>query len=590
MSGKTRWGETGPSRPGAWTEDVRGVIAELESLNRATEADFLAIGSNLMAFLTSSRQLHAEVAGLTAMASGEQAQEACKALLGVRDYALEMRRHSEAGGRALLILQTGAERIREGFCSFDKIAAAFRITATLARIEAGRLVESQQNLKNLANDVRSCSDSVKTRANQVVDAAVAFHAQVASTLYEVARSGAIQQTELPALLDAVDADLEIFESRQREAASASLKLSAVLDSVSANLGAIATSIQFHDITRQQLEHVVDALSGVLAAAPMRGDPGQDAISASAAAQVRLQKAQLQSAAAAFANSTKQIERDLASIDARVREMAAASSRIQSAEPQGRDSFLGGMQRQFGAIQRAVGELHSLQRDAHAAIAGLEDASRSMSRAVKEVQSIESQLNLLSVNAVVSANHMGAEGQVIVVIGGAIRELRMESVARSSDAQTALQSIGQAIQTLAGDDVSGANAASGAILLENLNTRVAELQSAIASAAAAAANVAALANHLCANLEEARSHFRIGLLFAETAQRCCDSLDVVVYQAPPLPSSDQPLAELTLDDRYTMRAEREVHETALRASTSGSAPFSPAAATPAPETGDEVEFF
>jgi methyl-accepting chemotaxis protein len=577
----SRWLAIGPPTQRPWMHDVRTVIAELEKLNHATEDDFLAVGRNLMAFLSSARQLHADIGGLTALVSGEQAQHACETLLAVRGYAVEIRRHFDAGGRALLILQTGADRIRDGFRSFEKIASSFSVTATLARIEAGRLAESQQNLKNLADDVRSCSDSIKSRANQVVDAVIAFHARVAATLFEVSRSDTMEQKELPALLLAVDADLEMFKSRQQEAAGATLKLSADLRSVDANLRDIATSIQFHDITRQQVEHVIEALEGLLTAAPV------DALSASGAAQVRLQKDQLRSAAAAFASSTKTIESDLASIDARVRKMAAASLRIQDVDQQERDSFLGGMHRQFGAIAQAVAELHSLQRAARAAIAGLDQASESMGKAVKEVQSIQSQLNLLSVNAVVSASHMGAQGQVIIVIGGAIRELGMESILRSDDAKAALHSIGQAIQSLAGDEASNDNDASGAILLQDLKTRAGDLQSGIALGAAAAAMVADLAHNLCSNLEAARSHFVIGRLFAETVQRCCDLLDVVISQAQPPRSSDAPLLEQTLDDRYTMRAEREVHQASARGWTS----LPPEAANaPAPETADDVEFF
>ena len=97
----------------------------------------------------------------------------------------------------------------------------------------------------------------------------------------------------------------------------------------------------------------------------------------------------------------------------------------------------------------------------------------------------------------------------------------------------------------------------------------------------ATSVADMANNLCSNLEAARSHFVIGRLFAETVQRCCDLLDVVISQAQPFQSSGQPLLEQTLDDRYTMRAERQVHDAAARGWTS-----LPAEA----ETSDEVEFF
>jgi uncharacterized protein YicC (UPF0701 family) len=562
-------------------QDVHAVLAALGNLNRTTEADFLAVGSKLISFLSAARQLHADLAGLTALVSGEQAQQACDALLAVRGYALEMQRRAEDGGRALLELQRGANLIRQSFGTFEKIAASFRVTATLARIEAARLSTSQQNLKNLADDVRSCSESIKSRANQVLEAALSFHARIASALREFSRSDGLRQKELPALLAAVDADLDLFKTRQREAAGVSWKLSSDLNSVTADLANIATSIQFHDITRQQMEHVMEALEGLLP------DASLQSISSSGGALVRLQNAQLKSAAAAFANSTEKIDRDLQGIGGRVGAMAAASNRIQGPDRKGSASLLDGMQSRFSAVARAVTDLHSLECGARATVADLENASQDMRVAVKEVQSIESQLSLLFVNGVVSATRIGAQGQVLIAIAAAIRELKTESALRSGGAETALHAIAGAIRSLAGGADSEAYEASGASLLENLNARVAELQSAMEAGAHAAANVAAQADNLCANVEEARGHLGIGRVFSETTSHCCGLLDGVSAQAQPQEFSGQPAVGQAAE-RYTMQAERDVHQAATHGLVS---PPAGGASSSAPvENTDEVEFF
>jgi methyl-accepting chemotaxis protein len=240
----------------------------------------------------------------------------------------------------------------------------------------------------------------------------------------------------------------------------SSKLSADLKSVTADLGNIAVAIQFHDITRQQVEHVVQALEGLLpersSAGEERDSPGKigggESISSSGGALVRLQQAQLASAAASFADSTRQIGSDLEDIGARVEEMAQASNRIQGFDQES-NSFLGVMQSRFGAIAQAVTDLHTLERGTRATVADLEHASRDMRAAVGEVQSIESQLNLLSINGVVSATRLGAQGQVLIAIAGAIGELRRASAARSGEAEAALHSIGEAIGSLAGSGES-----------------------------------------------------------------------------------------------------------------------------------------
>ena len=572
----------GSSHP-PWAECVRSVVDDLETLNRATEKDFLAIGGNLMTFLSDSRGLHADIEGLTALVSGEQAGHACHALGSVRFYVQELQGRSAEGGRVLLVLQAAADRIRRGFSSFGQIVLSFHTAAIAAKIEVAYLADSQQNLGTLADEVCACSEGIRERVDRILDVAAAFDARIAATLREVSRFEAIQIDELPSLLAAVDADVDVFQTRQREAVEGSLKLAAELDSVARELGAVATSIQFHDITRQQIEHVTGALQGLLREAQ------QGEISSSAANLVKLQRRQLESAAAAFAHSTEKIDRDLESISERVGEMAAASHCLHSIDHGERGSFFDGMQRRFAGIARAVSELHSLEHATRATVADLRETGRGLGDAVNEVRSIESRLGLISINAAISAHRLGARGKALEVIADAIRELKDESASRSGDAREALESIRTVLLRLGGNDAPGAADNAGSILLGDLNTRVSDLQSAGASGADAAAHVGARAEHLRSSLRYARDRFEIGPLFADTVNRCCDLLGSVASQAPASPSSGRPALEQTGEDLYTMEAERKVH----RALTGETTPLPLEAgsdASPVEECGEEVEFF
>lgn len=565
-----------------WTQEIRRVVDDLENLNRVTESDFLKVGGNLMAFLTASRRLHGDVARLTVLVSGEHAQQACDALGEVRRYAEEMQRRSEQSGGVLAILQAGSERIRRGFAGFFEIALSFRITAILARMEAAHLATSRQNLRNLADDVRSCSDGIRTCADRVLEVAGDFNARVTSTLPAVSRFRAVQVHELPALLAAVDADLEIFQGRRREAARISLVLAESQDAVARELGVVAGSIQFHDITRQQIEHVIEALRGLL-----RTD-SEGAISSSGAALVGVQKAQLENAAAAFTRSTQQIDSNLEAISAGVADMAAAGKGIDelafNGAPESPDSFWKDMQRRFAALAQAVSELDSLERGTRSVVAELRHTGAALGAAVEDVQLLEKRLGFISINAIISACQIGPGGEALKVIADVIGNLKTESASRSADAETALDSIGEAVASLAAGRSADDGEKTGAALLAKLGTSAADLESTSISCARTAAGIAAVVDTLCADLQRARHEFRIGRLFAETVSRCCDSLVRVAAQARPEQSAAEPPPVHTRESLYTMQAERDVHW----AATVGSAP--PAAAQSLSEAAEEVEFF
>ena len=126
--------------------------------------------------------------------------------------------------------------------------------------------------------------------------------------------------------------------------------------------------------------------------------------------VRLQQAQLQSAAAAFAHSTETIDRNLGDIASRVGEMAADSSRIHGGDDRkSGDSFLDGMQRRLTAVVQAAAASRSLELAMRSVAGDLHDTRQSLGAAVDEVQSFESDLYLISTNAVVSASRIRRAG-------------------------------------------------------------------------------------------------------------------------------------------------------------------------------------
>jgi hypothetical protein len=563
-----------------WTEEIHRVILLLEQLNGETERDFLAVGGSLMSFLSSSRLLHEEISGLNSMVTGMESQNACDALDSVRRYAEQLRRRSELSTSALVSLRSGAGRIRQGFSTFGNIATSFRVTAILARMEAARLSTTQQNLKSLADDVGECSSGIQGRAEQVLDAAGEFDARIASTLPAIARFDAIQRHELPALLTSVDADVAAFGSRIREAAETSASLARAQQALNQELSSITCSIQFHDITRQQIEHVIDALKKLLS------DHSAGQIRAAAAALIFLQKSQLDHAAAAFDDSSGKIVRDLDAVAARVADMAADESVAGSGRSQ-QDSFWKEMRQRFDTLSNSVSELDSLECGTREVVADLRNTSETLRKAVEEVQAIEFQLGHISINAVISARHIGAEGDALKAIADSIRQVRTESASHTGDARLALESIREAIATLPMGAAPDRGAFSASVLRTQLSQSANNLEATQNAAAGEATKIVNLASALCAGIRKVRDGFTIGRRFAETMNRCRGSLEEVArkcgHELSGLPAQGPPETEAAVEERYTMRSERDIYHASLGLATA-------AGPAGAPQHEEEVEFF
>jgi hypothetical protein len=268
------------------------VIADLENLNRCTERDFLAIGGKLAEFLAAARQLASDMAALSELISGR------------------------SGGHATAVLSRVLER---------------------AGVEFG----------SLAEEVNALTENIESSGQGVLDASSLLHQNVQSALAKISGLRDQELMELPAIIVEVRTSLESLEDRHRRAIEASLHQAAEYKELSAAIEDLITAIQFHDITRQQIEHVAEALTRIRAGFP----EGHSAAPPKARAVLTLQSSQLANAEQIFASSVGRIERDLDSIGGRVREMAKAGKTLLGLSADEQGCFLLQMEDHFKAISK-----------------------------------------------------------------------------------------------------------------------------------------------------------------------------------------------------------------------------------------------
>jgi hypothetical protein len=119
------------------------------------------------------------------------------------------------------------------------------------------------------------------------------------------------------------ASLSAFREIQNRAQDSSARLRAEYEAISDAFKKLIVSIQFHDITRQQVEHVIEALRRVHCTS--EGETGSlSRDRRGAAAVLILQSSQLADAGEKFAASVASVAHNLDDIATWVREMADES--------------------------------------------------------------------------------------------------------------------------------------------------------------------------------------------------------------------------------------------------------------------------
>src|SRR6185369_16231021 len=98
---------------------------------------------------------------------------------------------------------------------------------------------------------------------------------IAENLRIVRSTESAQGEELSAILKSTANNLEELVSVNERFTRFGAQVFSISGEVSGNLSEVVTSMQSHDITRQQLEHIVEALERLAADLRVVGDAGQD---------------------------------------------------------------------------------------------------------------------------------------------------------------------------------------------------------------------------------------------------------------------------------------------------------------------------
>jgi len=573
------------------------VAADLASLNHATEKDFLAIGGKLAEFLAAARQISADMAALGELISGSTGCHASQVLTRVLERLRETQARAETGDRTLGSACDSARQIGRTFSGFRDTVSIFRVLGSLTRIETARLGHAGAEFGHLAEEVNALTQSIETSGQGIVDDSAILHGSMRSALTKVTDLRAGELKELPSLIAEVMTSLASLENRRRRASEASLRQAAEYAEASAAIGDLITAIQFHDITRQQVEHVVEALRG-LRAEFREGVRKRVHLPRDARAVLTLQSSQLSSAEQVFARSAAAIQRDLDSIAGRVRNMAEAGQTLLGFSAEERDSFFLQMEGRFTAILRVVGTCATAEAETRSVLAELEQTVARMQQSVAEVRHIGIRIHRIAINAAIRAVPIGDSGNALNLIAEVMQRLALDSASITGEVAAALEAIADAAGRLSSRSAwTVANAHSDAdTSVSEMRAAILELHSSSEASFGRLNQITALSSRLGDEIQSVRAGFSAGALFAETAGRVRRALEQIGGQFGPAPRRDlEAPAERRLEDfalHYTMQAEREVHASV----TAGAAPGQPVpvgTSTVVPDEqdfGDNVELF
>ncbi len=423
-----------------WSDNLREIISSLYVLTKETEDQFLSIGSRLNDFYNRSGDTSSLASSLLGSMTGDEITETTKSL---EDILVRMSAYlgqtDAAFNDSLSLLkdvQTTIHAIGEPLESFKKIVKKLKILSISTKIESAQLNTDNGGFITLADDVEKLSLLIHEKCKSIIDSSAMLNSIIGQTSSRMHSMDAKQQAQVGNIFQGIQSSLSTLTAKHERSAKAAEEISERLAAISQNIGQVVMGMQFHDITRQQLEHVAAVLES-LAKRLVSECAGQEGLTPPDDEAVKkmvietgdlseLQSVQVNDARVKFMSAVNSIRESLAGIAISVVEMAEQTKEVTGTADLMTSSFFTNIESGISRVISSLQDNARASQELSGAVDSLLATVNTMSKFVDDIEEIGGEIELIAVNARIKAAHTGNEGAPLGVIAEAIQRLSIEA--------------------------------------------------------------------------------------------------------------------------------------------------------------------
>jgi methyl-accepting chemotaxis protein len=559
---------------GKCARDLDGLGRGFLDSFHSCERDFLRLGEALHGFNATASDVARRCAELAELTSGE-AVSAATANLGSQLERMVTTCDEDCMGREVAGLETIASvgsKLSENMRDFTRLVKHLSMLGISTRIESARLGSQGLGFSTLADDVEKLAGKIESSSERISSRAVELSKQCHEASKSIVEMKSAREGYSRSAMELLEADLAALDRLRESSNRIAAGISGEAESLVASVSEAVLSMQFHDIIRQQLEHVSEAAAEVksMAEAGPRTAGGHDArdweeLGGWMQSVLTLQHSQLDNAHGRFSQAMESLGSSLHDIAGRVATMAAQAGGLSSGDS-GQRGVLGQIEQEISGIAQSLKDYAALETRMSVVMGEVGGSIREMASSVSEIEEVGSEIELIALNASVRAAHTGEEGKALGVLASAIQKLSVDARSQTDKISQLLASVDAGsldVEAIAGASV---DARTFEASIAELDTEMARLKALDTHVAQAALAVQKEASGLSSDIKRTVDSmgFQRGLLSAMTTAE--DKLKGIagnlgaVLPADLVVTHSPQLREML--ERYTMDAERLVHQDVL----------------------------
>jgi methyl-accepting chemotaxis protein len=563
----------------------------------------------MQSFYQRSADISAMSAQLVAVVSGEGVVSLTARLqqmmTDMEEYLTDARGRSGESCTTLGKVQELLDKLSEPLEGFQKMNKSLRMLSISTKIESARLGELGSGFVNLAMDVEKLSHQVNEKSAAILAHRHRLATMIAENLSAVRSTEVEEDAMVKSTLKNTTEHLDELVSVNERCTRFGTTVSAISGEVAASISEVVSSMQMHDMTRQQLEHVVEALERLSSELECEGAVSSENDNARLSRLIveagdvcELQDAQLRFASNELYTAVCTIIDNLRDIAAKQSVIAQETMTITGATGSTDSSFVDVMTKGMVAVTAVLTSCAWSDQNMADIMKKVAQTIDEIANFVTDIEAIGSEIDLIALNAQVKAAHTGPEGAALGVLAEAIKRLSDEAVRQTGSVAATLTGIHAVTEHLLADSQSEEG---------RLGTRIASMQDELSEILRAMGDMNAEMHSVLTGLNEevlsltqdvdqATSGVDVHERTKVMADVVLEDLQKIVTSSRLIePASNEFKENLRhMEEHYTMESERHIHE-ALARKRSGLSPVAVEkivvnSSADESEFGDNVDLF
>ncbi len=575
------------SKTGSWNQHdwqihLQSPGRRLIELNALTENSFLQIGEALHGFYRRAGEVSTAATGISGELLGDSAAENVSRLQLLVErmsiYLGEIKQSSQQNEESLRAICQALDHLEKPLKAFQKITKTLQVVGITTRVECSSHVESgSQNSSVLSDSLRRLAVLIAGNMESIIDQVALLKKLSTEALKNEAALNNGQSTRAQEAVNHARAVLVELGNNHARAVGKSETIAMISANISNNIGEIVSSMQFHDITRQQIEHVsqtLDSLGKEISHSRETNPQMKKTIELAVAEGCRLQSEQLSHARNELTAAVWRIIESLQSLSVSVTELTQDTCDLAGATELDGATYFSALEPAIESVATILMENAETATKSLQAVVNVVCAAEEMSALVEEIERFGAEMKVLSLNASVEAVHAKRGGSSLNVIADSIQDLANEALTQTESLAGGLKQITYYAEILGGGEIRGALEKGKSIdqLTGDAEGILGELHQRNGTLAESLGLIERTSGTLAVEVAEMAANIRIHQQVSDILADAISDLEEITDRFPETTNVlDQvqhiPLFKEMLN-RYSMKSERDIHLRVLRQDKTG----------------------